>query len=347
MSLDAHADSRLRALLAAAGDRDAKLWALLELCDDTLALPAAARVAGERVELTHVDYGGDDAQGLTAQVRRADGDVSVPLTEVTLLQREAGAELVEAYRTWFLGRGVDVLGSAAASQSAPDDRLDLFVLAVQPRTARCRRVDDGSDLVFRPSDRERLVPGTRITVAPRFVGARLEGPVVAVTIDAAGLGLVPPALIEEASGDFRLDLPEPPEALEDAALLAEGGDAAGARALLLALLAEDLRHLEAHATLGDLELDGSPQLALAHYAVGAALGDLTVPAELSGALSGHVPANRAYLLCLLGCARALHRLGREAEALAPLERLLALDPDDVLGATALLVALGGTPPTSL
>jgi hypothetical protein len=50
--------------------------------------------------------------------------------------------------------------------------------------------------------------------------------------------------------------------------LKDAGDVAGARRILMALLAADLRCLDAHAHLGNLLFDGSPGDALRHYEVG-------------------------------------------------------------------------------
>jgi hypothetical protein len=58
------------------------------------------------------------------------------------------------------------------------------------------------------------------------------------------------------------DLEENPTC--DAAELSEAGDVEGARALLMDVLLRDLRCIDAHAHLGNLEFDRSPELALVH-----------------------------------------------------------------------------------
>lgn len=346
MDREEQAERRLTAILATTDTRDGKLWAILELLEDALQLPAAARVAGDRVEVSHVDYGGDEVQGLIAAVTDDNGTRSLPLADVAFLSREPGAGVVRAYSDWVRGRAADPGARAASAVRPTDGPIDLAVMAVLPRTARCRRLDDGSDVVYRPSDREQLVPGTIITITPRHREGRLEGEIIATSVDPSRLGLVPLALepVDATDASFALATPPAPDHLEEAALLADGGDPREARHLLLQLLAEEPLLLDAHAALGDLALASLPATALAHYAVGAALGDASVPDPCEGLVPWEHPSNRGYLACLYGCARALHRLGREVDARRPLERLLALDPDDHLGATQLLVAVGGRAP---
>ncbi|PKN55574.1 MAG: hypothetical protein CVU56_20745, partial [Deltaproteobacteria bacterium HGW-Deltaproteobacteria-14] len=337
MDREEQAERRLTAILATTDTRDGKLWAILQLLEDAIALPAAARVAGGRVEVTHVDYGGDEVQGLIAAVSDDSGTRSLPLAEVAFLTREPGAGVVRAYADWVRGPAADPGARAATAVRPTDGPIDLAVLAVLPRTARCRRLDDGSDVVYRPSDREQLVPGTIITVTPRHRDGRLEGPITATSVDPARLGLVPPALepVDAAVTTYALATPPAPDQLEEAALLADAGDPREARRLLLALLAEEPLLLDVHAALGDLALASLAATALAHYAVGAALGDASVPDPCDGLVPWEQASNRGYLACLYGCARALHRLGRDVDARRPLERLLALDPDDHLGASQL------------
>jgi len=345
MDRDEQAEQRFAAILAATDTRDAKLWAILELLQETLQLPADARVAEDRVELTHVDYGGDEVQGLIAEVADDDAVRSLPLAQIALLGREHGAGVVRAYTDWIRGRTADAATRAAAAVRPTEGPIELAVLAVLPRTAKCRRLDDGSDVVFRPADREQLVPGTIITVSPRNLEGRLEGDILGTSVDPSRLGLLPPPLdaVDDPPGTFALALPLAPDQVEEAGLLAEAGDPREARKLLLDLLAEEPLLLEAHAALGDLALAGLPATALCHYAVGAALGDASVPDPFDGFVPWAHPSNRGYLACLYGCGRALHRLGRNLDAQRPLQRLLALDPDDHLGAVQLLIAVGGEP----
>ena len=121
----------------------------------------------------------------------------------------------------------------------------------------------------------------------------------------------------------------------DAAELAEAGDPAGARELLMEVLTADLRCLDAHAHLGNLEFKWSPARALVHYELGTRIGELSLPGGATG-FDGLLPwgviHNRPYLRCLYGAGLCLWRLGRLPEAEAVFARVLELNPDDNQGA---------------
>ena len=339
------ATERLHAILQASGDRDAQLWALLELFEDSLALPLSADTAAGRVELRHVDYGGDPEQGLIAGLSTPDGSQSLPLSAITLPTHVPGASLVSAYTTWFHAPASRTGNDADRGPVDPldDGLVKLLVLAVLPRAVRGRRLDDGAEVAFRPADHDRVAPGTTLTIRRRPGVSHLEGDILDVAVLPEALAPWAPALVPIGHALFALDLAPAPDALDDAALLADSGDPQGAQRLLYELLAESPGLIAAHAALGDLELERQPAVALAHYAVGAALGDLAVPEPFDGLLPWEHDANRSFLTCLYGCGSALLRLGRVGEAHAPLKRLLALDPADALGAARLF----GPPPAPL
>jgi hypothetical protein len=78
--------------------------------------------------------------------------------------------------------------------------------------------------------------------------------------------------------------------------------------ILMNLLAQDLRCLDAHAHLGNREFDYRPEKALRHYDTGRAIGDLTLGPTFRGALPWGLIDNRPYLRCLHGKGLALWRL---------------------------------------
>lgn len=117
----------------------------------------------------------------------------------------------------------------------------------------------------------------------------------------------------------------------DATELAEAGDREAARALLMEVLCTDLRCIDAHAHLGNLEFDGSPERALLHYEVGMRIGELSLPPDFDGVLIwGHI-YNRPYLRCLHGYGLCLWRVGKLGEAQRVFERILSLNPNDNQG----------------
>src|SRR5690606_28058095 len=144
------------------------------------------------------------------------------------------------------------------------------------------------------------IAGSIITVTPKkhWTHARhpyLSGDVSAVRIDASVLGLVPLALHREdaphdtagrdAAGrgrpTYRLTA-TPASDDPGTELLLEAQDCIDARhyaeadELLHKVLALDLRHLDAHAMLGERNLSSWPTLSLHHFELGVAIGSLTV-----------------------------------------------------------------------
>ncbi len=133
---------------------------------------------------------------------------------------------------------------------------------------------------------------------------------------------------------------DPDDPDDDPVLLASemnaGGDAAGARRLLMDLLAADLRCLDAHAHLGNFVFDDRPEDALPHYEVGVRIGGLSLADGFGGVLSWDYIDNRPFLRCLHGYGLCLWRLGRTGEAAAVFERMLWLSPADSRGVRYLL-----------
>lgn len=117
----------------------------------------------------------------------------------------------------------------------------------------------------------------------------------------------------------------------DAAELSAAGDVEGARELLMDTLGTDLRCIDAHAHLGNLEFERSPKLAVAHYEIGIRIGELSLPANFDGVLVWGRIYNRPFLRCLHGYGLCLWRLGRHTEAQHVFERILSLNPNDNQG----------------
>jgi len=101
----------------------------------------------------------------------------------------------------------------------------------------------------------------------------------------------------------------------------------------MGILHEDLRCIDAHAHLGNLEFDRNVKTALEHYEMGIRIGALSLPTDVPDLL---VPwgsiYNRPYLRCMFGYGLCLWRLDRLPEAEALFERILTLNPADNQGA---------------
>jgi len=128
--------------------------------------------------------------------------------------------------------------------------------------------------------------------------------------------------------DFDIDTDPILEAVE----LKEAGDFVGADQVLTGLLIADLRCLDAHAHLGNLEFDRRPEMALRHYDIGRRIGELSLGPDFSGVLRWAMIDNRPYLRCLHGYGLCLWRLNRFDEAAAVFTRMLWMNPSDNQGA---------------
>jgi hypothetical protein len=118
--------------------------------------------------------------------------------------------------------------------------------------------------------------------------------------------------------------------------LKEAGDYREADRTLMNLLSVDLRCLDAHAHLGNLEFDHQPEKAIRHYEVGVRIGELSLGENFDGLLPwGHIN-NRPFLRCLNGYGLCLWRLGRFKEADAVFTRMLWLNPTDNQGVRFLI-----------
>jgi tetratricopeptide (TPR) repeat protein len=206
-------DALLEDLLVDAYGDDEQLWALHEGIADALDLPTDVHVIGEPLSLVAVDYDGNARRGLVARCRRADGtEYRVSLADVELPANASGYLQLAAYCTWL---GVEPAAptrspgtkSKVRQHKASDDDIDLskpvdlIVLAVKERVARCRLPDSGRAITLRAGSLHRVVPGQIATIQPnkhwRHNGhPYLSGKIASARIDAAALGLTPLALNE-------------------------------------------------------------------------------------------------------------------------------------------------------
>lgn len=131
---------------------------------------------------------------------------------------------------------------------------------------------------------------------------------------------------------FPEDEPDDDSPSIQAVELARAGDVMGAQEVLMKTLVRDLRCLDAHAHLGNLEFDRNPKRALVHYEIGKLIGESFLPDGFDGVLLWGSIYNRPYLRCLYNYGLCLWRLGRIDEASAVFARILALNPNDNQGA---------------
>jgi tetratricopeptide (TPR) repeat protein len=256
---------------------------------------------------------------------------------------------------------------------------ELIILARQSNALRCRVPGTTSELTLRTAVRDEVPGDIVTVVPTKEWTHRrhryVAGAVTSSRSDVEALGLTPLALHNmgewDPADEYWGEDDEPRDAWEQA-IIAYGkrrsfemeqvipgadpedfdsdpiieaserndaGDHAGARAVLMNLLAQDLRCLDAHAHLGNHELDYRPEQALRHYETGTAIGELSLGPRFRDALPWGLIDNRPYLRCLHGKGLALWRLGRMQDAAAIFQRLLWLNPSDHQGARFCLAAV--------
>lgn len=112
---------------------------------------------------------------------------------------------------------------------------------------------------------------------------------------------------------------------------AETRDPVEARLLLMKALLADIRCIDAHVHLGNLEFDYRPEDAIVHYEIAVGIGELSLGPEFDGLLPWGLLFNRPFLRALRAQGLCLWRLGRTREAREVFERNLALNPADNQG----------------
>jgi tetratricopeptide (TPR) repeat protein len=98
--------------------------------------------------------------------------------------------------------------------------------------------------------------------------------------------------------------------------------------VLMKVLAEDLRCLNAHSHLGNFAFEHNTKQAMRHYMVGA----LTLGTDFDGVLPWGLIDNRPFLRCIHGVGLCFWRLGDMKEAEKTFIRMLWLNPSDNQGA---------------
>ena len=256
---------------------------------------------------------------------------------------------------------------------------DLVVLACRANALHCRMLGGSRVITLRKAVRDEVPGAIITVVPTKqWTHARhpyITGEITAMRFDAQALGLPPLALRDEGEwnpeDEYWGEESEPLEPwakaivargtrpmvemeqvipgadpedwdsdpITDAADLRESGDVRAAYKALMDLLARDLRCLDAHAHLGNLEFDHSPKQALRHYEMGMNIGALSLGKDFDGVLPWGLVDNRPFLRCLHGVGIANWRLGDLRVAKAAFTRILWLNPGDNQGARFCLAAM--------
>ncbi len=141
-----------------------------KLLTDNVQLPADGFIIGEPVSVTQIEYSGNVRQGLTARCCRGDGlEYTIALADIEFPKIIKGDQYIAAFRKWlgltpFPGEGqVSSLSEKHHKASADDIDLsqpvELVVLSVKERTARCRLMKSNRMITLRAGDVWDLAPG--------------------------------------------------------------------------------------------------------------------------------------------------------------------------------------------
>jgi hypothetical protein len=186
---------------------DEQLWAFHCALEAGIVLPCDAFVIGEPVSVVAFDYDGNLRRGLVARCRREDGsEHSVSASEVVLAEQSNGGHLIAAYRKWS---GLDPWPErapppplrkrrhkVAATDLDSSGPIELVVLSVKEKAARCRLVGSNRVITLRASRLWDIVPGEIAVVNPRkqwsYAGhPYLSGEIESSRLDIDAWGLVP------------------------------------------------------------------------------------------------------------------------------------------------------------
>jgi hypothetical protein len=260
---------------------------------------------------------------------------------------------------------------AEASDIEISRPLNLIVLALKSNALRCRILGTERELTLRtavryevPGEIITVIPTKQWTHGGH---PYLSGKVQSSRLDERALGLVPLGLRPEGDWDpeeeywgeegepipgwakpiiargkrpaFEMEQvipgadPDDPETdpIIEASELNASGDRRGAEELLIGMLAQDLRCLDAHGHLGNFEFERRPQQAMRHYMVGAGIGALALGAAFNDVLPWGLIDNRPFLRCLHGVGLCFWRLGDIKAAAQTFTRMLWLNPSDNQG----------------
>jgi tetratricopeptide (TPR) repeat protein len=122
------------------------------------------------------------------------------------------------------------------------------------------------------------------------------------------------------------------EDIEEVQLMLDAGEVDIAVDELRWLLSGCADFIQAHLLLGEIALEENRlRLARGHFGRAFELGYSALPERLDAPVPYRLPANQPFLQAAKGLAWCLHKLNKNAEALAVVEVLLACDPTDPLG----------------
>ncbi|MBI4873421.1 MAG: cytoplasmic protein, partial [Acidobacteria bacterium] len=199
----AYLDELIEAITAGANGEEEQLRAFRQAFENDVAVPCEATVIGEPVEVIKFDYDGNQRRGLTATCRGADGTKHVVAAfEMAIPPSAQGGHYLAAYRKW-MGLAPFPAGSRGKTRRQPgaaalelDGPVELVVLSVRQKAARCRLLGSDRTLTLRAGRLWDVAPGEIAVVRPAkqwTYGGNpyLSGAIESARLDAKALGLIP------------------------------------------------------------------------------------------------------------------------------------------------------------
>jgi hypothetical protein len=210
-------DELIDELTAEAGGDDERFRAFQQACKANIVMPCEAFVIGEPVSLIGIDYEWNQRRGLTVTCRRVDGsEYDVAASEVVISPHTEGARYLAAYRKW-MGLAAFPPEVAAPTRGRPRHRsaaaaldlrgpVELAVLSVKQKAARCRLIGTDREITLRATLLWDVVPGEIVVVKPSKQWSYachpyLSGQIESTRLEVAVLGLTPLRLEDRGMWD--------------------------------------------------------------------------------------------------------------------------------------------------
>ncbi len=202
---DGDLDALIEEITVDAYGDDEQLWAFRQVIEDEVDLPADGLIIDEPVRILKIDYDGNARRGLTATCRRENGSKYVlAAADVTFSGDSTAGRYLAAYRKWL---GLEPYPSPSPSSSRKRQKVasgevnlgssvELIVLSVKQRAARCRMRGTDQIITFRSPQLWELIPGEVTTVQSRKQWSYrgnlyLSGDIVRTRLDITALELEP------------------------------------------------------------------------------------------------------------------------------------------------------------
>ena len=313
-------DALIEQIIVDAHEDQEQLWAFRQAFEDSGRFPFRGHIVGVEVEVTEVDFDGNERRGLLAVCRRGSDHHTVSLLDVEPVGPMAlgTRQLIDAYRRW--------------SHAAPTPVLDADVEStawVYPRLSS-RQADLPAPLALRPMgewdpDEE--------------YWAESGEPIHPLRREVIAAGVRPCFEMEQVLPGVHPDDWDSDPIVEAAEMYRAGyhREAIGSLEHLLAL---DRRCVDAWSHLGLIAFQRQgPARALEYYDTGVAIAEASLPVGFGGVLSWGMVDNRPFLRCLHGLGLCAWRQRRWDDAEAVFTSLVWVDPYGSQSALACLDAV--------